>query len=458
MSPEMPGRDDASICALRQALAAMPDNSGLRMILAEKLLQAGRADEAAEEYRTALRSDSGREDLTLGLVRALEAQGRNDAALGVLDGFVQIAAPSAPLLLQHARMLLAAGRTAPAAAQYRAAVAQDPLLEDDFLARRLGVGPQRSDPPSSIVEGRERAAASGARSADDVPIEAERPRITFADVGGMESVKEEIRLKIIHPLKNPELFRAYGKPVGGGILLYGPPGCGKTHLARATAGEADAQFLAVGIHDVLEMWIGQSERNLHALFEDARRRRPCVLFFDEVDALGARRSDMHAGAGRQVINQFLAELDGVDRQNDGLLVLAATNAPWHLDAAFLRTGRFDRVIFVPPPDEAGRARILEIHCHGKPVQDLDVAAVARKTDGFSGADLRAVVDQAVESCLTTALKTGQRTPLATSGLLDAAKRVRPSTRDWFATARNYVLYANQSGIYDDVRAHLGLKP
>jgi SpoVK/Ycf46/Vps4 family AAA+-type ATPase len=205
------------------------------------------------------------------------------------------------------------------------------------------------------------------------------------------------------------------------------------------------------------MWIGQSERNLHALFEDARRRRPCVLFFDEVDALGARRADMHAGAGRQVINQFLAELDGVDTRNDGLLVLAATNAPWHLDAAFLRAGRFDRVIFVPPPDEAGRARILEIHCQGKPVEELDHAAVARKADGFSGADLRAVVDQAVEGCLTTALKTGQRTPLRTRGLLDAVKRVRPSTRDWFATARNYVLYANQSGIYDDVRAYLGLK-
>jgi AAA+ superfamily predicted ATPase len=446
--------DDASIHALRQALAAMPDNGALRAMLADKLLAAGRAGEAAEEYRSCLRAEACREDLTLGLVRALEAQGQHEAALAVVDGFVQLAEASARLRLQHARMLLAAGRAAPAAAQYHAAVEQDPQLEDEFLARRLGVGPQRGAVPA-VVDGRERLAADES-AVQGTRAEAERPRITFRDVGGMETVKEQIRLKIIHPLKQPELFRAFGKRVGGGILLYGPPGCGKTHLARATAGEVQAEFVAVGIHEVLEMWVGQSERNLHALFDDARRRKPSVLFFDEVDALGARRSDLHAGAGRQVINQFLAELDGVQTANDGVLVLAATNAPWHLDAAFLRAGRFDRVIFVPPPDAAGRARILEIHCQGKPVADVDYEALARSTEGFSGADLSAVVDQAVEACLTEALKTGERKPLRTSGLLAAAKRVRPSTRDWFATARNYVLYANQGGLYDDVRQHLGL--
>src|SRR5207248_5444202 len=139
----------------------------------------------------------------------------------------------------------------------------------------------------------------------------------------MEGLKDEIRLKIIHPLANAELYRAYGKAVGGGLLMYGPPGCGKTHLARATAGEVKAGFLAVGINDILDMWLGQSERNLHELFEQARRSAPCVLFFDEVDALAASRSDMKGGAGRQVVNQFLAETDGVQSRNDGVLVLAA---------------------------------------------------------------------------------------------------------------------------------------
>src|SRR5262249_52758454 len=152
----------------------------------------------------------------------------------------------------------------------------------------------------------------------------------------------------------------------------------------------------VGIHDVLEMWIGQSERNLHAIFATAREHRPCVLFFDEVDALGASRGDMKHSAGRQTINQFLAELDGMQADNDGVLVLAATNAPWHMDSAFRRPGRFDRVIFVPPPDVEARAEILRLLLAGKPQQDVDTAAVAKKTDRFSGADLRAVVDRAVE--------------------------------------------------------------
>ena len=123
--------------------------------------------------------------------------------------------------------------------------------------------------------------------------------------GGMEELKEEIRLKIVHPLAHPELYRAYGKPIGGGILMYAPPGCGKTHLARATAGEVRAHFLAVGIDDVLDMWIGASERNLHAIFEQARGHRPCVLFFDEVDALGTPGAGQ-AGRGRQTFSRSVA--------------------------------------------------------------------------------------------------------------------------------------------------------
>jgi len=236
--------------------------------------------------------------------------------------------------------------------------------------------------------------------------------------------------------------------------MYGPPGCGKTYLARATAGEIKAGFIAVGINDVLDMWIGNSERNLHELFEQARNHAPCVLFFDEADALGASRSDMRHHAGRQLINQFLAEMDGVKSSNEGVLVLAATNAPWHLDSAFRRPGRFDRVLFVPPPDAAARAAIFRIQCRGKPIEEIDYDHLGRKTEGCSGADLKAVVDFAIERKLQQALKAGVPKPLTTRDLTTAAGSLRPTTKEWFATARNYALYSNQGGIYDDILRYL----
>ena len=184
---------------------------------------------------------------------------------------------------------------------------------------------------------------------------------------------------------------------------------------------------------------------------------PCVLFFDEVDALGASRSDLRQSGGRHVINQFLSELDGVGSDNDGVLVLAATNAPWHLDSAFRRPGRFDEIVFVPPPDRAARAEILALLLRGKPTDKLDLDAVAKKTDKFSGADLNAVVENAVDACLDDALRTGTPAPISTKILLAAAKRRRATTTDWFATARNHALYANESGLYDDVLQYLDLR-
>ncbi len=449
--PDFPGDD--TLQALREALRVSPNNTALRLHFADTLLRHGHADEAEKEFRAGLAHSPNSLPMKLGLARAFFQQGKQSHALVILEDLVKQPQAPARAFLLHAKVLLGIGEIGQAVTEYKRALELDSGLVDEELSARLGIGANEAE--SEVVEGKVRAAWGEADEAP--PARAiERPKLTFNDVGGMERVKEEIRLKIIHPLTHADLYKAYGKPVGGGILMYGPPGCGKTYLARATAGEIKAAFISVGINDVLDMWIGNSERNLHSLFEQARDHKPCVLFFDEVDALGASRSDMRQHAGRQLINQFLAEMDGVKSSNDGVLILAATNAPWHLDSAFRRPGRFDRVLFVPPPDAVARAGILRLQCKGKPLAEIDFDALGRKAEGFSGADLKAVVDVAVERKLQEALKAGSPKPLTTKDFTAALGTLRPTTKEWFATARNYALYSNQGGIYDDILQYLKL--
>jgi AAA+ superfamily predicted ATPase len=451
---------------LREAVAVSPGNLPLRQALADALLAAGLPAEAVVEYRAALSEAPENATLKLGLARAFHASGKSSHALVVLEDLVKSPQAPARAFVFHARLLAGVGEIEQAVQQYKRGVEKDRSAADPDFAQRFGIStaPEPEAEPASfpgnsgddeISDGRVRAGWQAPEA--EAPGELERPQINFHDVGGMEALKEEIRLKIIYPLTHAEMFKAYGKSIGGGILMYGPPGCGKTHLARATAGEVKANFMAIGIHDVLDMWIGNSERNLHQLFEQARRNAPCVLFFDEVDALGASRTDMKTSAGRHLINQFLSELDGVKHSNDGVLVLGATNAPWHLDSAFRRPGRFDRILFVPPPDDAARAAILRLHLRGKPVEDVDAEVVARKCDGFSGADLKATIDVTVENKLREAMKTGIPAPIRTKDLVHAVGSQRPTTREWFATAKNYALYSNQGGVYDDILLHLKIK-
>jgi len=444
---------DDALQGLREALRVSPNNIALRQHLADLLLSRAQPEEAEKEYREALALAPNSLPLKLGLARAFYQQGKQSHALVIVEDLVKNPQAPARAFLLHARLLAGIGEIEKAVSEYRRATEIDRSVADPEFAGRLGIGAREEE--SEVVEGKVRTSWED----DGPPLEkeVERPKITFKDVGGMEKVKEEVRLKIIHPLSHPELYKAYGKPVGGGILMYGPPGCGKTFLARATAGEIKAAFIAVGINDVLDMWIGNSERNLHELFEQARRNQPCVLFFDEVDALGASRGDMRQHAGRQLINQFLSEMDGVKTSNEGVLILAATNAPWHLDSAFRRPGRFDRILFVPPPDAPARASILRLQCRGKPVEEIDYDHIGKKTEHFSGADLKAVVDVAVEKKLQEAMKDGVPKPLTTKDLVAAAGTLKSTTKEWFATARNYALYSNQGGIYDDILQYMKLQ-
>lgn len=282
----------------------------------------------------------------------------------------------------------------------------------------------------------------------------ERSWVTLADVGGMDSVKQRLTVAFLAPLRNPEFREMYGKSLRGGLLLYGPPGCGKTYIARALAGELAASFIAVGLSDVLDMWLGQSEQRLHHIFEAARRRAPCVVFFDEIDALGQKRSQLKHSAGRNVVNQLLSELDGIGSDNEGVFILGATNHPWDVDSALVRPGRFDRMILVLPPDEPARAAILRSHLASRPAGDVDTSWIAARTDGFSGADLAHLCETATEYAMTDSLTSGTMRPLATSDVKRALKDLRPSTRAWFDIARNYALFANEGGAYDELLAYM----
>jgi cell division protease FtsH len=281
-------------------------------------------------------------------------------------------------------------------------------------------------------------------------VESERPKKTFADVGGLEDVKKKIRMNFILPLQQPDFFKAFGKQAGGSMLLYGPPGCGKTFLARAVAGEIDAHFIHLELQAVLSMYVGESEHNLHDVFEKAREQRPCVLFIDELDALGGSRHQMRQHHERMMVNQLLMELDGLQSFNDQVYVIGATNTPWYLDPALRRPGRFNNLLFVSPPAKEERTRILELKLSNLPQKELNLVRIAEQSDQFSGADLEQLVREASEGALERTLETGAVQPITEDDFKRALKGRKPTTLEWFATAKNYATFSDVNQDYQVV--------
>ncbi len=277
---------------------------------------------------------------------------------------------------------------------------------------------------------------------------------TLADVGGMQSVKDRLTMAFLAPLRNPEIRKLYGKSLSGGLLLYGPPGCGKTYIARALAGELGAAFMNIRISDVMARYFGESEANLHELFETARANAPVVLFLDEIDALGMRRSNTTYSSMRPVTNQLLMELDGIGSDNEGVFVLAATNTPWDVDPALRRPGRFDRSVAVLPPDGPARQAVLYHHLKSRPVEGIDMGYLVQCTNGFTGADLAHLVDSAVEFAMMDSLRSGNVRMVTMQDFRRALEQIRPSAGPWFITARNIVEYGNREGQYDDLAEYM----
>lgn len=406
---------DPVIASLRRAVEAQPDDVSLRLHLASVLLSAGRADEAVAACAVVLQQEPGNTGARELMVRAMTPA----------EPVAPDSAPSPP---------------APASPASPAGAA------DGIDWAALDAELDQIAPPMFVQPG-------SPASPDTSAWRAEQARVTLADVGGMQPVKDRLEAAFLAPLRNPGLRQLYGKRLGGGMLLWGPPGCGKTFLARAVAGEMGARFLSVGLTDVLDMYVGGSERNLHDLFDAARRAAPVVLFLDEIDALGQKRSLNRSGARGQV-NQLLTELDGVDSANDGVFVLAATNQPWDVDPALRRPGRLDRMLLVLPPDRAARESVFRYHLRHRPVSGIDLARLAKATEGYSGADIAHICETASERALLDSVRTGESRMITMADVQRACAEVRPSTGPWFDSARNAVLFGDDESTYAELRGYL----
>jgi SpoVK/Ycf46/Vps4 family AAA+-type ATPase len=405
------------ITSLERAVDAAPADAALRLHLAELLVAADRAGEAVTHVALVLQQDPTSE----------QARGLMTAALGE---------PALPVT-QETRLPLE--HIEPADIDPPVAMPTTTAFDWSAAEEDLGelVPPMFADAETEVS-----------------PYDVEVSGLGLGDVGGMAEVKQRLEAAFLAPMRNPELSRLYGKSLRGGLLLYGPPGCGKTFLARALAGELGAHFLSVSLADVLDMYVGQSERNLKDLFDLARRSAPCVLFLDEVDAIGQKRSNLRTSAMRTTVNQLLLELDSVNGENEGVFVLAATNHPWDVDAALRRPGRLDRTVLVLPPDQEAREAIFRHHLKDRPVERIDVRTLARATDGFSGADIAHACETGAERALLDSATSGNIRMIGMDDLTAAVAEVKPSLAAWFETARDVALLADEGGLYDDLVAYM----
>jgi SpoVK/Ycf46/Vps4 family AAA+-type ATPase len=398
---------DPLIDSLRRAVDGAPDDVALRLHLAELLLSAGKVDDAIAQCATALSKDPASAPARALMVRAMT--------------------PGQPAPDEPEAPAADPGGFNWSAAEHEVSGIAAPMF--------VTAEDEQAEPATSAWE-------------------VENAGISLADVGGMRVVKDRLEAAFLAPMRNPELRKLYGKSLRGGLLLYGPPGCGKTFIARAVAGELGARFVSVGLADILDMYIGNSERNIAELFRLVRREAPCVLFLDEIDALGQKRSGTHNAAMRGAVVQLLTELDGVAGQNEGVFVLAATNQPWDVDPALRRPGRLDRTLLVLPPDAEARESVFRYHLRHRPVQGIDLKRLSKLTDGFSGADIAHICESASELALLDSARSGQVRMIGMVDLEAALREVRPSIGGWLETARNVVLFADEDGTYTELRNYL----
>ena len=400
----------------------------------------------ASRLRLLLRQAPDNVLLRIGLVRRLIALGEETEALSLaleLD-LRQVKTTSDRVILGG--LFRRAGLVAMAA-----------QLDDDLVSMLDDVPQGETSAPAAGAQklrlvGGQDAPANITESADAIPVDA---LPTFADVAGLDSVKHWLGRRVVLPLTNPGLVGKYRKRRGGSALIYGPPGNGKTLLARAVAGESGAGLIGARLPDILNSMSAGPHQSLAHLFQKAREHPPALLFFDELDALSARPAPEAPGQFPHLETHLLAALDEMAGRNDPSVVLAASSSPWTLAPEFLRPGRFDQFVFVPPPDQAARERILATELAELPVgDDVDTSGLASATEGFSGRDLRSVVERAADAAIDATLDSGQATPINQDMLKTAADRTRTTLDDWISRARANAKRWQGDGRYEDLADYL----
>ncbi len=285
----------------------------------------------------------------------------------------------------------------------------------------------------------------------------EKPKMNFTQVAGMEWLKEIIRKYIVYPFVNPKLAEKYGMKAGGGVMLYGPPGCGKTYIAKATAGECQANFINAKISDIVDMYAGNTEKNLHKVFVSARENTPSIIFFDEMEALGGKREGEQQQHMKMAVNQMLAEMDGVETSTENVLVMGATNMPWDVDPALRRSGRFGTMVYIPPPDWKSRVAIFQLECKNRPLARIAWNRLGMATIGYSSADIKQVVKEAAMIPWEVEFKTGKGRTITTGDFIKVMKQRKSTLPPWYQLVEKEIVGKKETQ-YIDGKPHVTEKP
>ena len=427
---------DEAIANYRKAIEMDANNPVAHNKLGLALHKKGNVDDAIREYRLAIDITPDNPDIHCNLGLALYEIGDLDESLNEYNYSLELDVNNAVAYNNIGLVFYAKGMLEDAIESYGAAL--DILPEYDIAQKNLERALARQ---REVFKERKRL----------------RSKINFSLVGGLHEVKEALKMAVVYPSKHHELFKFYKKKICRGVLLYGPPGCGKTYIAKAVAGECEAEFFDIKITDIYNKYYGESEKSIHDIFEMARECAPSIIFIDEIDAIGSKRDSRLEQFEKRIVNQLLIEISDAENDNSDITVLVATNTPWNVDPALRRPGRFDKLIFIPPPDIEAREEIFKITMKKRPVEDdIDFKKLAKITENYSAADIVQICEEATDIPLKDMLlnkrssKNKNWRKINMGDFISVIEKRKSSLTNWFNYARQEITESGESETFREL--------